>query len=305
MERDLASIRSKRAERDKAQGALKLHDLHHEQGEITVNGVETNGDSRLIGMASERNELDDVIMIDGTEDQKHTGRPAPGIPKPLANSIVPNNKHAQQPSSKMGPATVNSKGLGLTVDPSAANRKSASSINSPDGRGNPSHQSARSTETPTTANLRESDFDSMFNDMEAVGGTQGLNFDLDFSVGAEGLNRTGSENNTVKNEDVTNVAASTSEDINTLLPGLENFVNASDDFSIINVATGPIMPNTTSAMANHTSAPQTLGPVQTESNFDHLFSSSNFIEDAGDYDVDGSGDINDLGDLDDWFKSNS
>lgn len=307
MERDLALIRLKRAERDKAQGALMLRDHSHQQGGIVGNGVEkmSKGDSRSIGMALERNEPADVVMIDAKDEQTAADGPTLGKPKPLATLNRPDIEHTNLASSGISQGTINSKGLSLTVDPSLASKEPTSSNVIMEGHDDPGKQSELPIETPTTANLRESDFETMFNDTEVVGGTQGLDFGLDFSVGAQGLNDAGFENSTMENEDLTNLNATSNEDINTLLPGLENYVNASGDFSIINPAAGPTLPNSSGATANKTLAPQVSEPLPTESNFDDLFSSSNFIEDAGDYEMDGSGDINDLGDFDDWFKSDT
>lgn len=300
-------IRSKRAERDKAQGALKLRDSNHEQEGIIEIEVEekSKGEPGLTAMVSERNKHHDVIMIDAQDEQTITETPILGKPKSLATPNGADTKHINSASSEIPQGTINSKGLALTVDPSPASKEPASSNVTIDRQCDPIDQPERPTETPTTANLRESDFETMFNDTEAVGRTQGVDFGLDFSVGANGLNNTGFENSTLHNEDLTNLNASSNEDINTLLPGLENYVNASDDFAIIDLATGPTLPNSTSAKASNRSAPQALEPVPTESNFDDLFSSSNFIEDAEDYEMDGSGDINDLGDFDDWFKPNA
>lgn len=258
-------------------------------------------DSSSIVMVSEQNTHDDVIMID--DDETIIATPTLGKPKPIVAPNGADTKYTSPASSEIQQGTINSNGMALTVDPSPASKMPNASKIIVGGQSDPSNQTEQPMETPTTANLRESDFETMFNDTEAVR-TQEVDFGLDFTSNAHDLNDTGFENGSLQNEDLTNLNAASNEDINTLLPGLENYVNASDDFAIIGLTTETTLPNSNSAKVNDTSAPPALEPVLTESNFDDLFPSSNFIEDAEDYEMNGTGDLNDLEDFDDWFKSN-
>lgn len=286
-------------------------DPSHEQEAMVENGVEKKPKvdfrSRSMDISSERNEHDDVVMIDAKDEQTTAQGPTLGKPKPLiATTNTLDIEHINLALSAISRSTINSKGLSLTVDPSPASKESTSQKVIMEGHDDPGKQLEPPIETPTTANLRESDFETMFNDTEAVGGTQGLDqgldFGLEFSVGAQGLNDVSFENSAMKDDDLTNLNTTSNEDINTLLPGLENYVNASDDFSIVGPAAGPTLPNSTGATANRTLTPQAPEPIPTESNFDDLFSSDNFLDDGGDYGMERNGDITDLGNLDDWFK---
>lgn len=297
-------IRLKRAERNKAQGAIKLRGLNHEKEGVVGNeaGKQHQGESTSIVAVSEQNKHDDVIMID--DEDTITMIPAPGKPKP---AIAPNgvdSEYAGSASSEIQHGVLGSSGLALKVDPSLASKIVNTLKVTPVGQNDLVNQSERPTETPTTANLRESDFETMFDDTEAVR-TQEIDFGLEFTASAHVLNDNGFENGPLQNEDVTSLNTTSNEDINTLLPGLENYVNATDDFAVIGLNTGTTVPNNNGANAENTSAPQPLEPVLAESNFDDLFPTSNFIDDGEDYEMDGSGDINDLDDFDHWFNSNA
>lgn len=297
-------IRSKRAERDKARVASKLRDSNHEKEEETGKEGEKHheGESGSAIVVSGQNKLDDVVMID--DEETVTATPTVGKPKPI---IVPDEtdiKHTSEALSETQTGATNSNGLAISVDPSTASKTPNTSKAVIGGQGDSINQSEQPTETPTTANLRESDFETMFDDTEAVR-TQELDFGLGFSASAHDLNDTNFENGPLQNEDLTNLNATSNEDINTLLPGLDNFVNASDDFSIPGLTTDTTLANDNGTKAKDALALQALEPVLAESNFDDLFASSNFIEDAEDYEMDGDGDINGLEDLDDWFKSNA
>lgn len=292
----------KRAERNKAQEAIKLRGFIHEKGGVIENEGEKQhqGEPRPTIMVSEQNKHDDVIMIDDEE----TVTPAPTLDKskPI---VVPDRADidhtSQEALSETQTGAINSNIPARTVNPPPASEVPNTSKVITGGQNDSINQSEQPTETPTTANLRESDFETMFDDTEAIR-TQELDFGLDFTAGAHDLNDTSFENGPLQNEDLTNLNTASNEDINTLLPGLENYVNASDDFANIGFTTDTILPNNNGAKVKGALAPQVLEPVQAESNFDDLFHpTSNFMEDADDYEMDGSGDINGLEDLDGYF----
>lgn len=306
MERDLAAIRSKRAEREKAEGAIRLREPTDGHGGTIVDGPEIlSKEGRRIDEASEQNDHDDVIMIDA--ETEHTVTEGPRLDKPNTLSI-PKKAEAEQANRVplgMSKEATNPKAPALTIDPTPAPKESDSSQVITGGYGGPGHLVDHPLETPTTANLRESDFETMFNDTEAIGGADGVGFGLEFAVGAHDLINPGLDSGTMGNEDLASMNATSNEDINTLLPGLENYVNADDDLSIINSVAGSTMLNSNITKADTTSAPQALKPAPAETNFDDIFSSNNFMETTEDFEMDESGDINDLEDLDDWFKSNA
>lgn len=294
-------IRSKRAERNKAQEAVKLRDSYYEKKGVI--GIEEEkqqqGESQSIIMGAEQTKHNDVIMID--DEETVTSTPALDEGKPITVLDGAEINYTNQAVSKIRTGAINSNGLARIVDSSPASEVPNSSKVLIVGQSDSINQLEQPTETPTTANPRESDFETMFDDTEAIR-TQELDFGLDFTTGPHDLNDTSFENGPTQNEDVINLNTASNEDINTLLPGLENYVNASDDFANIGFAADTTLPNNNSAKAKDPLAPQALEPVLAGSNFDDLFHpTSNFMEDADDYEMDGTGGINGLEDLDNWF----
>ena len=156
-------------------------------------------------------------------------------------------------------------------------------------------------------------FESMFNGLEQASNGNNLDFDLGFSNSEDLLNDSVFQNIDMTNtEETANLNTTSAEDINTLLPGLENYVNDSGDFSVID------LPVTTMPEATTVSAPKNamaeqpitgLGnagvPSQDteiapmESNFDDLFGS-------GDWAADGDMGDGAMVDFDeDWFKTDT
>lgn len=78
----------------------------------------------------------------------------------------------------------------------------------------------------------EINFDALFNDTEEVPQDGPLDFDFDFTTGEDAtqdiMNGTGLEGVDMTSADIANALPSTSEDLNSLLPGLESFVNDTD-----------------------------------------------------------------------------
>ncbi|KAI9801188.1 MAG: hypothetical protein M1825_003462 [Sarcosagium campestre] len=168
--------------------------------------------------------------------------------------------------------------------------------------------------TPATAGASNLDFDSMFPENSMDDGTMDLNFDLDFSVDTsgndsafigdnggiavatgDGLGDTAAPLGTA--DDVTS-----NDDMNILLPGLENYADASDDMNLL-AASGDgdlTQVNTDSQQTYDASGMADLLPPES-TNFDDLFLSGDL--DLGDSNVDGEaggsasgtgGDLNDL-----------
>lgn len=152
-------------------------------------------------------------------------------------------------------------------------------------------------------------FESMFNDLSPTQNGTNLDFDLGFSTTDDLLDFENIDmTNTVE---TANLNANQAEDINTLLPGLENYVNDSSDFSMIDLPMEPLPGETAAAapvngvtdggIGGVTGVGEGRHVVETapmESNFDDLFGS------AGDWS--GDGDLGDgaMVDFDeDWFKT--
>lgn len=152
-------------------------------------------------------------------------------------------------------------------------------------------------------------FESMFNDSEQPTNASSLDFDLGFSNSQDLLNDPVFDNIDMGNtEEATNLNATSAEDINTLLPGLENYVNDGGDFSMIEFPPTTI-PELTIATTNAPAEPTAAGVknmggtgqaaemAPMESNFDDLFGSGDW---AGDGDM-GDGAMVDFDE--DWFKT--
>ena len=159
------------------------------------------------------------------------------------------------------------------------------------------------------------DFDSMFND-SGGNATDSLNFDLDFSgntsagnghlIGANGLGPPAST------AEMGNLDGASSEDINSLLPGLESLVNADgegslDDFTMLDVpatekpnttTSTSGQPQTTSGISQNTLPLTTTGDTANTMDLDAAF---NDLIGADNMDLGDTGEVNNL-DFDEWFK---
>lgn len=311
MERDLALIRTKRAERERAAGALKA--------QIPVETLESKLEGDLPGVidttlsvppvnGSEKPAPEDIIMVD--QPAKHQYEKNDSIEsEAMPNTLKP--KKTVSASHEMSRDSNNTKGLAISVDTKPSKNTTTSSSNAGTKQDNNDQMPDQHLETPTTANLRDTDFETMFNDTEIAGGNDGMNLDLGFStdtnMNQEIMNSNSFQNIAMSSDDLKNFNNTTSsEDINTLLPGLETFVNAGDDFSI-GLPTASTQPENTSNVkrAATTSAQQGFETSPVESNFNDLFSSGGFMAGSGDYDMGADGNIDDLGDIDgyEWFKT--
>jgi len=157
----------------------------------------------------------------------------------------------------------------------------------------------------------------MFADTAAPSNHDSLNFDIDFST-ENGISQDQIQDNPFGDLTTNNDFTSTSnENIDSLMPGIENYVNAhttgnvSDDFAMLDIP-----PASTAFDSSVSSKPVPDGEIDftsmdaptdtgmmdvapVESTFDDLF-----FDDSGDLGM-GDGDISgDFGDFDDnWFKS--
>jgi hypothetical protein len=144
----------------------------------------------------------------------------------------------------------------------------------------------------------DTDFDSMFNDATANDGGN-LNFDLEFSTAtAPDSNILSSNNVTTSTE--TNGDVAPSEDINSLLPGLESLVNVDgeggvDDFAMLDI---PETGGTGDASTNQQTTAGTSQPNNTalDTTIDDSFFDTDNMGDLGD-----SKNVNSF-DFDDWFN---
>lgn len=298
MERDLSVIRSKRAERERAAGALKARSPVEALENISGGQPEAAGETQPSVEESDKPKPDDVTMIDVPAAENHD----------LINletiSEHPASEKTISASQKIPRDAENLNGLAISINPRS--EKATSLPNGGTKEQNRDDLPEQRLETPTTANLGDNDFETMFNDTETAGGDDGINFELNFAstvgMSQELFNPSSLQDVVMGNEDLTNFNATSNEHINSILPGIENYVNPGDNFPMADPAkTLPESDSKANTAAIATSAPQGFGSIQMESSFDDLFSSDGFIEGDGDYDMNGDGNI---GDLDEnWFKT--
>ena len=176
----------------------------------------------------------------------------------------------------------------------------------------------------TPPNLSNADFESMFEDSELPVANHEIDFDLAFpsdnARDSPGLmDASAFESLPMANtEGMGNANIETAdEDLTALLPGLENYVNDSNDFQL------PEMPgsNLFDSNSNRSSKPDdnppvmgkgegnrqdapTSNPPMIESNFDDLFGLDSYMNGTGDDELGGTGNMGEVGDFDeDWFKT--
>ncbi len=171
-------------------------------------------------------------------------------------------------------------------------------------------------ETEGLSDAKDINFESMFDDAVGNGNNDEIDFGLDFSNdagNAQALLDDDPFSTGVSIGDVPAVAAATTEDIDSLLPGLESFANATGDFSMIDMP-----PASATVEAAVTTAPDTRPATTTadvptdllppESNFDDMFfDSADFTMGDGNGGGSGGDDVfGEIGDFDEsWFKTDS
>ena len=210
-------------------------------------------------------------------------------------------------TQKMPQDSENSAGLAITIPSESLPNGHDPPISSNNQAGDGAASAEAPLQTPNTANL---DFESMFNDTDLTVADDAMNFELGFN--ADGnlndniLNDPAFDNMAMSNQAPAELPATTNEDINSLLPGLENYVNAGSDFTNIampNTSTLPADASAAGASATSTSAPTSNPPVMADTNFDDLFAGTFSMDGVGDNDMagDGSAEFQDFDD--DWFKT--
>ncbi|MCJ1474896.1 hypothetical protein MMC13_003556 [Lambiella insularis] len=305
MERDLAMLRNKRAEREKANGALRLHDS-------TVR--------RKLALDDESAATDDKVAIENISHK--TAEPVQEITHD--NAVVDDKTQSIKfempllaPSEKQ-----------LAADELHSDNDIASDDKPQETLRSSSPADAEITvrvpspvfdtnllNTQDTDQLSDADFDSMFADTSDPNNNDSLNFDLDFSGDTSMSLHDDPFVNLDANHDFPNTSA---ENIDSLMPGIENYVNESsggnvnDNYTTLempaaitaaldsSLSTKPIQDGEVDLSGINTATePPVIATAPATSNFDDLF-----FDDAGGMDM-GDGDISgEFVDFDDdWFKS--
>ncbi|KAL8794617.1 MAG: hypothetical protein Q9195_002813 [Heterodermia aff. obscurata] len=342
MERDLKKLRAKRAEKEKAASIL-----------TQPAGVMKNTSSKMVTKKSPSAMEKDTIGV--KQEDEPAQKPQPTDESKADRDTPAEEQKADLATLKNEPVTINgldtagmqavattnqpidldpSAGLAINLQPDLQVPKAPTpKAEEPASKPSDQSQPAPAQNTPEAPQSQQQDpapFESMFTDLEHPSGPTSLDFDLGFpptSTDAPDLLMDDSIFNTMPAAPTTTddqiqiqpqTLNTTAEDIDTLLPGLDNYVNDPADFSMLDLSiptTTTAPENTTTAAppppaqnTNNDAAPQQLGQMDAapstiplESSFDDLFGGSG---DWGAMDDEMGGDGGTLGDFDeDWFRT--
>ena len=310
MERDLSLLRKKRIERERIANGLKAQPSPEDVIMIpqpNEDGPSETSPTKNITQNPAETKEEDILMLDSVLGED----PAGSENKPQADVRL-NKEGDNNITSEQGipQDAENSMGLAITL-PADSTTEAAEPPKSPEKKSSGATPAAEVQ--PLDSNTADLDFESMFNDTDLTGGDDamsfGLNFSSDGNLNQDVLNDSAFASLEMSNADMSSLGATTSEDINTLLPGLENYVNAGTDLSNINIPVASSLPETSQgAPAGTASAPiQVSAPiVDADSGFDDFFGSGDFsIDGAGD-DGMGTGSLDEFEDFDEeWFKTST
>ena len=301
LERDLALLRAKRAEREKAAGVSRLRVSNEDRPVAEHAGSKApkaeTPDERSVLDEIEPEVIADTRMVDTVADEI-SGR------QPEDDEASTNRAEAR----KEPPVEI--KDLSEAAKPNPLG-VSTSQVRTP-------HQGfdVDNLDPNNTTQLSDVDFDSMFADTAAPNNNEPMNFDIDFSTDT-GMSQDLLQDNLFGDLTANNDFTSTSnENIDSLMPGIENYVNAhttgnvSDDFPMLDmpgnptafdssVSSKPVSDEIDFTSIDAAAATGMMEAPPADSTFDDLF-----FDDSGDLGM-GDGDISgDFAEFDDnWFKS--
>lgn len=305
MERDLSLLRKKRVERERIANGLKAQPSPEDAVAIpqpNETGPSETSPANNTAQTSGETREEDTIMVDSALEVDFIGSDS------KLQATAPPNKDSDNITGDQGMPqdTENSMGLAINM-PAASTTETTELPKSPEKK---SSGATPAADVPLESSAADLDFESMFNDTDLTGGDDDMNFGLDFStdgnLNQDVLNDSAFANIEMTNADMSNLGATTSEDINTLLPGLENYVNAGADFSNINLSVPSTLPETSQVGTVGAPAQVSAPSVVADSTLDDLFGSGDFAMDGTGDDGMGTGTFGDLEDFDeDWFKTGS
>ena len=191
-----------------------------------------------------------------------------------------------------------SAGLAITMSPDPTSTSQEQSKNNEQQSADGTNAAEVMMDTSDAANVDF--FESMFNDDDLVNADDTMsfgefNFSIENTASQAHPNDSTLQNTTINNIDTNNVTSTSNEDINSLLPGLENYVTGSD-FSTVGMPVTSTQPE--SAQSTKV-APSGAPAADVHTNFDDDFFGLNFdMNDTGGDDMGDGG----FGDLDnfDW-----
>lgn len=288
MERDLRLIRKKRAERDRANGIITGYSPTKEADDIVPEDDTTvPTEDMLMDQATEQPETSISVIQQATESTTE------GVKEADEKAAESSSQEAITTGQGMPQGSDNSMGLAISMPPDVT----AEAQDHPKSLEKKPTEATGEVEAPLELpDSGDLDFESMFNDTDLTAADDAMSFDLGFStdpaVSQDILNDTSFENINMSNTDMTNLATTTNEDLDSLLPGVENYLNADTDFSSISVPAASSLPETTQGTVATTTGATTQNPAEAtvgETSFD-----DNFFG-LGDFDMGGTGG-EDLGD---------
>lgn len=297
MERDLALIRAMRAKREREAQAL--------EAEKSAKELEDRLGANSGGIACPASRLDETGKAEA-EDEIMLDQPANHGSNPY-NSLV-----SKDVSSARGPEhpilaledlprqTGGSKGLVMSIDtrPHEKTPFSPAAVK----KQNTADTTEQNLETPSTANLRDMEFETMFNDTENAGSRSGMEFNFSFALNAsmgQGPVNESSQGVGFSNKDSIN-PSTINENNNS--PDFEKYVNTGQEFSMIGISPSSKILPTSSSLSKIavSSAAQDSGTTDTQPDSVYKYS-HNFATAPENYDMGGE-DIMDMGDLNEWLK---
>ena len=313
MENDLATIQSHRAKREQEAsvgstliGATPSTNLLQQSQQIatdTVPAEKPPGEDAKVAEAIMADPLPKVEALNHLEQQSEKTSDIP----PKAEASTPEEKQNLEPSPEAHQAPVID--TPMTSDDHATEKESGVGEDAPNLT---SAEVRPPEETQASVNIKDLDFDSMFDDTVGDGDNDEINFDLDFpnhTVNSEALLSDDPLGANISGKGST-IPTLPIEDIDSLLPGLESFANATDDFAMVNIGTTSAsadsavkaIPTSRPAVKGADAPPDLLPP---ESNFDDMFFGSvDFPMEEGNGGATGDDDFGELGDFDEsWFKT--
>ena len=314
MERDLSKVRQKRAEREHQMGkvaALYFPNTQSSSGKLMEHATTgfLNNKSGIEG-----NE-EDAVMADAVEQMTDESKGDEGAKEPKSMDQEP----AVIALDGMPQDSQNSTGLAISIPQNGKPDDAEALANAKKGPTHGLQPEVGTLAGPNGASEAAAsdgfDFDSMFNDAELVAPDGSINFDLDFSNNGndtqELMGDNATENATMSNTDIPNTLPTTSEDLNSLLPGLENYVNdatgeAPIDNSAVNTTNKPEADQETTAETTNAAPQAATEAALIDSSFDDLFDTADFSAPEGNgnnEDVVGEGNFGGFEEFnDDWFK---
>lgn len=256
MERDLRLISKQRADKDRANGIITEPSPLKETQETLPSNAASEADPMLVDTSAEYAEESRPATDDASDPTiKVLTETVRAAPESTNRDAVTNDQDVLQDFD-------NSMGLAITI-PSDDMTKAAEQPKSPEGDIEAADLNEAPSEIPDNIDL---DFESMFNDTDPKDLEELKNIDFDTSIDpavAEDI---------IKN--LADLPATASEDIDSLLPGVESYLNADTNFSNTTMPPATTIPETSQPTASSTAeAPAQTGEEQAmaDTSFDDNF----------------------------------